>query len=130
MNETKIVPAVPTENKEIKENVLTNEQLEELKKNLSPEEIKQYEILASVFENSNSPEDVKKKLSELTDDQLSCAAGGLDILSTDTKKVIDSKIKWHMAKVVTFGALAGIISTIGFQDICKGIKSNESYSLF
>ena len=113
MNKTK---AVPTENKEVKENVLTNEQLEKLKKNLSPEDLKRYEALKSIIKSSNSPEEIKEKVSELTDDQLSCAAGGVEPSSTDAKGQIMKSVSSTM-----FGFSSGLLAVM-IYNLCKSVR--------
>ncbi len=120
MNKTK---AVPTENKEVKENVLTNEQLEKLKKNLSPEETKQYEILASILENSNSLEEIKEKVSELTDEQLSHTAGGVESSTEDAKvKEGIKKFKRGLRGMGISSAFAGAALVLLIQNVCEIVE--------
>ena len=102
-----------------KENVLTEEQLEEFKKNLSPEDLKRYEALKSIIKSSNSPEEIKEKVSELTDDQLSCAAGGVEPSSTDAKgqKVEMGLVREGMTKVLASAMLGYMI-----YNLCKSVR--------
>lgn len=123
MDKLNITPAVPTENtenKEVEKNVLTKEQLEELKKNLSPEELKRFEILKSLTSNGDDPKEINKKLSELTNEELYCAAGGVKPSSKITTEEALKKIEKGMIKMGVSSALGGFaLATIvrGIYDI-------------
>lgn len=128
MDKINITPAVPTENtenKEVEKNVLTKEQVEELKKNLSPEELKQFEILESLTSNGSNPEEIHDKVSRLTNDQLSCAVGGLKNSPKETKEELAKKIKWNLAKIGISGAISGASLVLVIQGLCDLLKSRE-----
>ena len=58
--------------------VFTQQQKEELKKVITPEQIKQYENLVTLAVNSPNFRSNQKNIQELTDDKTSSIVGGID----------------------------------------------------